>query len=129
MKPSHELGLRGEAAAARVVEARGWRVVATRLRISRGEADLYATRRMATPATSLEPACADALCGLVVEVKAAADRWPSTDLVDRVRQARLWRVADALVHRDGLAEVRVVVAFVRLLPDGEDIRWTRLEAW
>ncbi len=125
---AHGIGLRGERVAAAVARARGWQVQGMRLRTPVGEADIFATRRC--PADRL-PGRSEApqAIGVVIEVKTALGRWPSTDLVHRRRQARLWRVAAHLGEQAGLAELEVVVALVRLERNHEAVRWIPLDAW
>lgn len=129
---AHRIGLRGEAVATAAARARGWTVEAQRLRTPAGEADIFATRPLprSYPAPrNGEASEASERIGLVIEVKTAEGRWPSTDLVDRRRQARLWRVADFLGQERDLVELEVVIALVRLEHDRDSLRWIATEAW
>ncbi|MCO4761463.1 MAG: YraN family protein [Myxococcales bacterium] len=117
-RSAHEIGLRGERLVAQQAKAHGWRVQATRLRTAAGEADVFCVRD-----------AVEGRVGLVIEVKTAEGQWPSTQLVNAARQAKLWRVAGLLAEQEDLAEVGVTVCLVRLLPDKEQVRWVALEAW
>ena len=125
---AHGIGLRGERVAAAVARARGWQVQGLRLRTPVGEADIFATRPCPADGAAGRAGASRAI-GVVIEVKTALGRWPSTDLVHRRRQARLWRVAAHLGEQAALAELEVVVALVRLDPNHEAVRWIPLDAW
>lgn len=106
-------GARGEEAAVRHLASAGYRILERNLRVGDDEADIVA----------LTPEGAVA----VVEVKSRNGPWHPEDRVDRVKQARLVRLAAALAagpqFRDRLFQFDVVA--VNLGPGGAE----QVEHW
>ncbi len=129
------IGRRGEALAAREVEARGWQIMARNLRTPAGEADLVAGRSAGQGAAG---AAAREL--LIVEVKSTIGRRELTGRVDRRKAARLWAIAEHLLHAAGRqgganwlaasdVHTRVALIEVRLDAAHTEVAWRWLEAW
>jgi putative endonuclease len=108
MDPRHDLGLRAEDAAAKALEAAGYRVRARRFRTRLGEIDLVAEDRTGTV--------------VFVEVKARSGSGYGEPLeaVDRRRQSRLARAATLYLQSCGALEraCRFDVVSVRVAADG-----------
>ncbi len=102
-----DLGRRGEEAASRLLESKGWRILGRDLRTRVGEVDLLAL---------------DGETLVVVEVKTRSGEsfGAPEEAVDARRLARLRRAAEALALARGLSErpIRIDVVAVHARPDG-----------
>jgi putative endonuclease len=113
-RAGNRIGLRGEAAVAEMLIEKGWRIAAQRLRLPAGEVDIVAINGDR---------------GLVVEVKATAGHY---DLVDRIstrKLERLTRLAEQVSVRFRLDRVKVMLAAVVIVHDGERLTLHELDLW
>ncbi len=114
---AHLTGERGEHAAAKLVQQRGWRVVGRNVRMRAGEADILASRAHAGESH-----------GLVVEVKAT--RQPDSDpavRVDAKKRARLFKMAEEWLSENHFDEVHVAMIAVCISADHEQLTWWDIE--
>ncbi len=113
MHPDHALGAAGEAAAARWLTRRGWRILATRWRGAGGEIDIVAERR------GIVAAC---------EVKTRTGVDHQTPPVGTSQRQRLTRAAEAWLARDPrYAEHVVRPDLIIVVPCGPGWRIRRIE--
>ena len=117
--PPHRLGRRGEILAARVLESRGWRILARNYKAGRREIDVVARR--------------DRLLAFVeVKTRAGEGYGPPEAAVTALKRREIEAVAlDYLtrhVHED--VDVRFDVVSVWLVADGRAVRVHHIEdAW
>ncbi len=132
-KDTAAIGRRGEAIAAREVEARGWQIRARNLRTPAGEADLVAGRLRGEGVDEAREL-------LIVEVKSTAGRRELTGRVDRRKAARLWAIAEHVLDASaaqgsvgwlGAGDVHTRVALIEVRIDAAhtEVAWRWLEAW
>lgn len=116
MSQAQDTGKRGEAAALRLAQERGWSAGRTNVRVGRFEADVVCFR-----------AETGGRAGLLLEVKASRGRMPAPERVSARQQQRLWRMAETLAIRHDLARVDVAVVLVTLRDHSEQAVWLELE--